>query len=183
MGFPTQQMLVYKCIESDAEFLTDASDFEELYGGCVVKVPAKYITVGGEEDIDIGANASAEEVAEELGGDTEQAIDMVYNFRLQPMEYKKKEYMAYMKSFCKKIVQYKKSNPDNKSEEEVAEDVQNFKSNVQEALKAITAEWDEYCCFVDEDFNCEASTVLCRYDADGVPSMYYFIDGFKQVKY
>merc|ERR1711908_207586 len=165
MGETSSNMIVYKCIVNESEFVTDAQteaeDVETLFGGCVKKIPARYIEVG-EEDIDIGANASAE------GGDD--------NFRYQEMEYKKKEYMTYMKGFCKKIVRYKKANG---LEDEVA----SFKENVQEALKAITAEWDEYCCYVNEDYDCEGSTVLCRYDADANPFFYYFMDGFSATKY
>merc|ERR1711908_225962 len=171
MGETSSNMIVYKCIVNESEFVTDAQteaeDVETLFGGCVKKIPARYIEVG-EEDIDIGANASAE------GGDDDEGV--VDNFRYQEMEYKKKEYMTYMKGFCKKIVQYKKANG---LEDEVA----SFKENVQEALKAITAEWDEYFCYVNEDYDCEGSTVLCRYDADANPFFYYFMDGFSATKY
>merc|ERR1711998_344803 len=163
MGKTSSNMIVYKCIVNESEFVTDAQteaeDVETLFGGCVKKVPARYIEVG-EEDIDIGANASAE------GGDADEGVD----------DNKKKEYMTYMKGFCKKIVQYKKANG---LEDEVA----SFKENVQEALKAITAEWDEYCCYVNVDYDCEGSTVLCRYDADANPFFYYFMDGFSATKY
>merc|ERR1712072_72271 len=181
MGEPVNRtMLVYKCIETESEFTTDADndDAEFLWGGTVKKVPGKYKTVGDEEFELAGANASAEEADEGVDKTTEQVIDKVHDFKLQPMEYKKKEYMAYMKVFLKKCVMYMKEN-------NRAEEVPEFKANVQEALKAITAEWDEYCCYVDEDFNCEGSTVLCRYEgADGAtPHMYYFMHGFKEIKY
>merc|ERR1712078_548381 len=175
MGETSGNMIVYKCIVNESEFVTDAQteaeDVETLFGGCVKKIPARYIEVG-EEDIDIGANASDEGVDD----NKEKVLDLVHNFRYQEMEYKKKEYMTYMKGFCKKIVQYKKANG---LEDEVA----SFKENVQEALKAITAEWDEYCCYVNEDYDCEGSTVLCRYDADANPFFYYFMDGFTATKY
>merc|ERR1712216_411626 len=109
MGVHRSNMIVYKCIVNESEFITDAqteSDdggVEMLWGGTVCKVPAKYIEVG-EEDIDIGGNDSAE------GADDnkQQVIDLVHNFRYQPMEYSEKEYMTYMKAFCKKCVMYKK---------------------------------------------------------------------------
>merc|ERR1711967_130991 len=151
MGETSSNMIVYKCIVNESEFVTDAQteaeDVETLFGGCVKKIPARYIEVG-EEDIDIGANASAEGGDDDEGVDDnkEKVLDLVHNFRYQEMEYKKKE-------------------------------------NVQEALKAITAEWDEYCCYVNEDYDCEGSTVLCRYDADANPFFYYFMDGFSATKY
>merc|ERR1711904_38739 len=183
MGVHRSNMIVYKCIVNESEFITDAqteSDeggVEMLWGGTVCKVPAKYIEVG-EEDIDIGGNDSAEGADEDAGVDDnkQQVIDLVHNFRYQPMEYSKKEYMTYMKAFCKKCVMYKK-------EHDMADQVPAFKENVQEALKAITSEWNEYCCYVNEDYDCEGSTVLCRYDANGKPFFYYFMDGFTATKY
>merc|ERR1712022_75611 len=162
MGETISNMIVYKCIVNESEFVTDAQaeadDVETLFGGCVKKVPARYIEVG-EEDIDIGANASAEggDADEGVDDNKEKVLDLVYNFRYQEMQYKKA----------------------NGLEDEVA----SFKENVQEALKAITAEWDEYCCYVNEDYDCEGSTVLCRYDADANPFFYYFMDGFSATKY
>merc|ERR1712022_72939 len=141
MGETISNMIVYKCIVNESEFVTDAQaeadDVETLFGGCVKKVPARYIEVG-EEDIDIGANASAEGGDDDDGVDDnkEKVLDLVYNFRYQEMEYKKKWPLVEMYGSCKKIVQYKKANG---LEDEVA----SFKENVQEALKAITAEWDE----------------------------------------
>merc|ERR1711918_337505 len=97
----------------------------------------------------------------------------------EPMEYTKKEYMAYLKVFMKKCVKHMKEN-------DKADEVPEFKTNIQEAIKAITSEWDEYCCYVNEDFDCEGSTVLCRYvmkDDQAVPTFYYLKKGFTQVKY
>merc|ERR1712196_675813 len=118
MGETSSNMIVYKCIVNESEFVTDAQteaeDVETLFGGCVKKIPARD-SEGGEEDIDIGANASAEGGDEDEGVDDnkEKVLDLVHNFRYQEMEYNKKA---------------------NGLEDEVA----SFKENVQEALKAIT---------------------------------------------
>merc|ERR1711985_168818 len=90
MGVHRSNMIVYKCIVNESEFITDAqteSDeggVEMLWGGTVCKVPAKYIEVG-EEDIDIGGNDSAEGADEDAGVDDskQQVIDLVHNFRYQ----------------------------------------------------------------------------------------------------
>eukprot|EP00656_Telonema_subtile_P001574 TRINITY_DN1068_c0_g1_i5.p2 TRINITY_DN1068_c0_g1~~TRINITY_DN1068_c0_g1_i5.p2 ORF type:complete len:174 (+),score=55.06 TRINITY_DN1068_c0_g1_i5:232-753(+) len=173
-------MLVYKCIVTDSEITTDADndDAEFLWGNTWKKVPGKYRTIGGDDFELEGANASAEEVAEDGSAETEQVIDKVHDFRLQPMEYTKKEYMSYAKGFLKKCIMHLKEN-------DRADEVADFKSNIQESLKAITAEWNEYCCYVDEDYNCEGATVLCRYEgADGAtPHFYYLMAGFKETKY
>merc|ERR1711959_636709 len=76
-------MKVYKCIVNDSEFITDAQteDGEMLWGGTWCKVAGKYITIG-EEDIDIGANASADGADADEGVDenAQQVIDIVHSF-------------------------------------------------------------------------------------------------------
>merc|ERR1711865_717093 len=107
-----------------------------------------------------GANASAEEEADTGSAETEKVIDKVDAAKLEPMEYAMKENGK-------------------------GDDVADFKSNIQGAIKAITSEWNEYCCYVNEDFDCEGSTVLCRYEgADGAtPHFYYLMAGFTETKY
>merc|ERR1711998_600022 len=128
--------------------------------------------------IDTGGNASAEEETEGTDDNSQQVVDIINNFNLQPMEYSKKQYMSYIKPFLKKCVMYLKEN-------DRADEVDSFKTNVQEAIKEITSEWDEYCCYVDESFECEGTTVLCRYVMEGdncVPYFYYLKNGMKEQK-
>merc|ERR1712070_46122 len=160
MGPRKYNMLVYNCIVSGSELLSDAHEAEELWGGTFLKVKGTYITIGGEEDIDIGGNASAEEEAEGTDDNSQQVIDIINNFSLQPMEYSKKQYMSYIKPFLKKCVMYLKEN-------DRADEV------------------DEYCCYVDKSYECEGTTVLCRYIMEGdncVPYFYYLKNGMKEQK-
>lgn len=46
--------------------------------------------------------------------------------------------MTYAKTFLKKVVMYLKEN-------DRADEVADFKGQVQEALKEITSSWDDYC--------------------------------------
>jgi hypothetical protein len=48
-------------------------------------------------EVDIGANASAEEAEEDLADDAIQINDVVHSFRLQATEFDKKSYMTYIK--------------------------------------------------------------------------------------
>merc|ERR1711998_46424 len=131
MGPRKYNMLVYNCIVSGSEMLSDAHEAEEMWGGTWLKVKGTYITIGGEEDIDIGGNASAEEEAEGTDDNSAQVVDIINNFSLQPMEYSKKQYMSYIKPFLKKCVMYMKEN-------DRADEVDEFKANVQTAIKEIT---------------------------------------------
>merc|ERR1712167_323673 len=129
MGNGEATMIVYKCIVSDSEILTDATDAEELFGGTIIRCVGKYIEIGGEEEIDIGGNASAEGADADEGGDaaeTQKVIDLVYNFKLNEMEYSKKEFMTWAKGFLKQCVMHMKAN-------DRAGEIPEFKSNIQEA--------------------------------------------------
>merc|ERR1719198_211164 len=138
-------MIVYKCIVSDSEILTDATDAEELFGGTILRCVGKYIEIGGEEEIDIGGNASAE------GADADEGVD---------------------------AAETQKAN-------DRAGEIPEFKSNIQEALKDFTSNWNDFCIYVDEDYNTEGITVLCRYEGDdgATPHFYYIKHGLKEVKY
>ena len=149
---------------TDSEIHTDADNEEAefLWGGAFKKVAGAYKTVGGDDFELAGANASAEEEADSGSAETEKVIDKVYDAKLEPMgntprcveplifrvielvgsEYTKKEYMAYLKTFMKKCVKHMKENGQ-------GDEVAAFKSNIQEAIKAITGEWNEYCWCVD----------------------------------
>ena len=67
---------------------------------------------GGGEDIDIGANASAEG-GEEEGSDAVQVCNVVSAGRLQETSFGKKDYVATYKAYMKQIVKHlKQTNPD-----------------------------------------------------------------------
>ena len=70
------------------------------------------ISEGG-EDIDIGANASAEGGGEEDGSDAVQVCNVVSAGRLQETNFGKKDYVATYKAYMKQIVKHlKQTNPD-----------------------------------------------------------------------
>merc|ERR1711957_512496 len=99
-----------------------------LWGNTFKKVAGCYKNVGGDDFELAGANASAEEEADTGSAETEKVIDKVDAAKLEPMEYTKKEYMAYLKTFMKKCVKHMKENGK-------GDDVADFKSNIQAQLK------------------------------------------------
>lgn len=56
-----------------------------------------------EGDVDIGANASAEEQEEALEDGAVTVNDVVHSFRLQSTGFDKKSYMTYIKGYMKNI--------------------------------------------------------------------------------
>jgi len=54
-------------------------------------------------DVDIGANASAEEAADDLEDGVTTVNNVVYSFRLQSTSFDKKGYTSYVKGYLKKL--------------------------------------------------------------------------------
>lgn len=54
-------------------------------------------------DVDIGANASAEEAADDLEDGVTIVNNVVYSFRLQSTNFDKKGYTSYVKGYLKKL--------------------------------------------------------------------------------
>jgi hypothetical protein len=93
---------------------------------------------------DIGANASAEEAAEELEDGQESVNNVVYSFRLSPTSFDKKSYLTYLKGYMKAIK--KKMQDAGKSEEEVTA----FEKGAAVAAKKIVANFKDYDFYVGE---------------------------------
>ncbi|KAJ3334423.1 hypothetical protein HDU91_002747, partial [Kappamyces sp. JEL0680] len=89
-------MLLYRDIISGDEMISDAFKITEV-DDIVYEVNCRLIMVNPGAEVDIGANASAEEVEEEVQDDAIQINDVVYSMRLQSTEFDKKSYMTYIK--------------------------------------------------------------------------------------
>ena len=123
-------------------------------------------------DIDIGANASAEEQAEELEDGMVVVNNVVYSFRLQKTAFDKKSYMTYIKSYMKAIKKsLSESNPDRVAE---------FEKKATPFVKKILENFKNYDFYVGESMNPEGAVVLLDYREDGItPFLTFFKDGLK----
>ena len=66
-----------------------------------------------EGEVDIGANASAEEQEESLEDGAQTVNNVVHSFRLQSTSFDKKSYMIYIKGYMKSLKKYlQEHNPD-----------------------------------------------------------------------
>lgn len=117
-----------------------------------------------EGDVDIGANASAEEQAEALedGAQTvcqepspvcwpdvephgSQVNNVVFSFRLQSTAFDKKSYMTYLKGYMKAVKAHlQESNPDRVAE---------FEKGAQAAAKKIITNFKDYEFYTGEGMN------------------------------
>jgi len=78
------------------EIISDSYNLKEI-DGAVYEADCKKITIGN-DNIDIGANPSAEEADEALEEGAQQVIDVVHSFRLNETSFDKKSYLSHLKS-------------------------------------------------------------------------------------
>lgn len=161
------------------ELLSDGFD-PKLVDDTVYEVDCKMIAVG-DENIDIGANPSAEEQEEALENGAEMKNNVVHSFRLQPTSFDKKSYLTYLKGYMKKVkAELEKSAASGDEAAVKARDT--FEARAQAFAKKIIGNWKDYECFVGEGMDPEGMVVLMNYREDGVtPYMLFWKDGMKEV--
>jgi len=101
-------MLIYKDLIADKEIGSDSYDSKELCDGAVLALESKKIQIGGDEKIDIGANASAEGDVEEEGVDASEVkyeINIVAAHQLQKIELDLKTFKTMQKKYWKDLKQ------------------------------------------------------------------------------
>lgn len=190
-------MKVWIDLFSGDEMTSDSYKHRLIHGDACLEVDAKYITVGGAEDIDIGAgNAFGGGEEDDAGGDDggETAINIVHAHKLQEatlkdvkehlykiLKYKaslsKKDTMAMLKAYLKKVVGWLKENG--------KEDrVPGFKAGATEMIKFIMEKFDEMQIFSGENYDMEAGLAF-SYTKDGEenPTFMFFNDGLKEEKF
>ena len=89
--------MLYTDVITGDEMLSDAYKMIDV-DDVVYEVDASMIVVK-EGDVDIGANASAEEQAEALEDGAQQVNNIVHSFRLSSTSFDKKSYLTYLSAF------------------------------------------------------------------------------------
>eukprot|EP01006_Ploeotia_vitrea_P021160 TRINITY_DN53508_c0_g1_i1.p2 TRINITY_DN53508_c0_g1~~TRINITY_DN53508_c0_g1_i1.p2 ORF type:complete len:192 (-),score=111.54 TRINITY_DN53508_c0_g1_i1:1563-2087(-) len=174
-------MKVYIDLMNGSELCSDAQKIEEVkeYDGAVFKVQSKQI-IEGNDDIDIGANPSAEEQAEALADGATQVINLVSAHKLQKMEMDKKEYKALQKMWFKKFLGWLKENDESK----VAEYKKVF-PKLQEFYKMVIKNFDDFEFYIGELATLENGIIIpARWEDGGMaPVFYYYPIAMKEEKY
>jgi hypothetical protein len=134
------------------ELISDSYNVKEI-DGAVYEADCKKIAVGG-ENVDIGANPSAEEADEGTDDATQQVIDVVYSFRLQETSFDKKSYLSHLKGYMKAVKE--------KMKESGASDdaVKEFETGAQAYAKKIVANFKDYEFFIGESMDPDGMYVL-----------------------
>ena len=173
-------MKVWKDVFSGDEMVSDSYKNSLIFNDACLEVQCKYTTAGGAEDIDIGAgNAFGGGEEDDGGGDDGgvTVIDVVHGMRLQEATLSKKDTMALLKAYLKKVVEYLKEKG---KEERVPE----FKKGATEMIKLIMEKFDEMQIFSGENFDTEAGLGF-SYTKDGEenPVIMFFNDGLVEEKF
>ncbi|KAJ3044111.1 Translationally-controlled tumor protein [Rhizophlyctis rosea] len=164
-------MLLYRDVISGDEMVSDAFKMIEI-DDIAYEVDSKMIQIKQGADVDIGANASAEEAQEELEEGVETVNNLAYSFRLQSTSFDKKSYMTYIKGYMKALKKYlAENNPDR---------VAAFEKGAASFVKKILENFKDYEFYVGESMNPDGMVALLNYREDGVtPYFVFFKDGFK----
>ncbi|PLW33515.1 hypothetical protein PCANC_16458 [Puccinia coronata f. sp. avenae] len=165
-------MIIFTDAITGDELCSDA--FNMIPVGALTEVNCDNIIIK-EGDVDIGANASAEEQSEALEDGAKTVNNLVHTFRLQATSFDKKTYMTYLKGYMKAVKAHlATSNP---------ERVEAFEKEAQEAAKKIIANFKDYEFYVGESMNPDGMVALLNYREDGVQAYFSFwADGLKQMK-
>ncbi|CAD6564599.1 MAG: hypothetical protein CYPHOPRED_004111 [Cyphobasidiales sp. Tagirdzhanova-0007] len=166
-------MLLYTDVVSGDELFSDAYDIKEV-DDIVFEVDAKLITIK-EGDVDIGANASAEETQEALEEGAVQVINLVKSGNLQSTQFDKKSFLTYLKGYMKTVKAHlQEKNPSR---------VEAFEKGAQTFAKKIVANFKDYEFYTGESMNPDGMVILLNYREDGTtPYFIFWKDGLKGEK-
>ncbi|KAK7409499.1 hypothetical protein QQX98_008349 [Neonectria punicea] len=154
-------MLIYKDIITGDELLSDSYDLK--FNGAVIEADCAMI-VEGEVEINIGANASAEET-EETGGNNEvmKVNNIVHSFRLQSTNFDKKSYKLYIKGYLKRV---RAKLVENGATEEA---IKTFEKETGEFYtQTLIPDFAKYEFFTGESMDPDGMVVLLNYRPDNV---------------
>ncbi|KAI9705166.1 MAG: hypothetical protein M1820_005313 [Bogoriella megaspora] len=153
-------MIIYKDLVTGDEVLSDSYDIKEI-DGVVYEADCKKINIGG-ENIDIGANPSAEDGDEALDDNTQQVIDVVHSFRLNETSFDKKSYLTHLKTYMKKVKEGMKAKGASD------DDVKAFESGAQNYAKKIVGNFKDYEFLIGESMDPDGMVILLNYREDGI---------------
>ncbi|KAH8152403.1 uncharacterized protein LAJ45_03243 [Morchella importuna] len=169
-------MIIYKDVISGDEMISDAYDMK-LVDDVVYEVDCTMVTIKKGADVDIGANASAEEASEELEDGSETVNNVCHSFRLQPTSYDKKSYLGHLKTYMKTV---KAKLVENGA---APEEVTTFEKGAQAFAKKIVANFKDYEFLVGESMDINGMVPLLNYREDGsTPFIIFWKHGMKEEK-
>ncbi|KAH7140597.1 translationally-controlled tumor protein [Dactylonectria macrodidyma] len=169
-------MIIYTDVITGDELISDSYDLK-LVDDIVYEADCAMITEGGIE-VDIGANASAEEAEEAMEDAAVKVNNIVHSFRLQSTSFDKKSYLAYLKGYMKAV----KASLQERGAP--AEEITAFEKGAQGYVKnTLLANFKDFEFYTGESMNPDGMVVLLNYREDGVtPYVIVWKHGVKETK-
>ena len=178
-------MLIFRDFIKKDEFMSDIFKYELKYDDVIMKVQTHYTKKEEVGNIDIGRGDAFGKGEEDdgPGGDepAEKVIDVVYNSNLQPVHMSKKEFMAYVKEYFKKIVAFLEENGKK-------DRIDTFKKGATDFIKFIVPHYDEIELYTGASHNDEDDLeggIVIQYWEDesaSAPVLYLFNDALTEEK-
>ncbi|KAF3771446.1 hypothetical protein M406DRAFT_77315 [Cryphonectria parasitica EP155] len=169
-------MIIFKDKITDDEMISDSYDLKEV-DGIVYEADCAMIEEGV-GDIDIGANASAEEAGDDLADEKVKVNNVVASFRLVSTQFDKKGFLGYLKAYMKAVKT--KLQEEGKSDEEVKA----FESGAQKFVKdKLLPNFKDFEFYTGESMNPDGMVALLNYREDGVtPYFIFWKHGLSEMK-
>ncbi|KAI1376703.1 translationally-controlled tumor protein [Hypoxylon crocopeplum] len=170
-------MLIFRDIftEKKDELLSDSYPLKEI-DGIAYEADCAMIEIGA-VDVDIGANASAEEADEGIDDSAQKVNNIIHSFRLQPTSFDKASYLTYLKGYMKKLAKHLADNGAS------PEEVKAFQTKAQGFAKKIISNFKDYEFYTGESMEVDGMVVLLNYREDGVtPFVTLWKHGLEQMK-
>jgi hypothetical protein len=176
-------MLIFQDIIKNDEFMSDIFPYTLEYDDVIMKVQSSFKPKDKVGEVDIGCG-------NEFGGGENQAVDdeptenvndVVYNANLQPVTMSKKEFMAYIKDFFKKVVTYLE-------EHDKKDRVETFKKGATAFIKFIVPHFDDLELYTgsshQEHEDVEGAIAIAYWEDESAkgPVLYFFKDALKEEK-
>ena len=178
-------MKIFKDIVGGDEMLSDTFQMTVEFDDAILKVPSKNRPKDDFGDVDIGCGnefggGEKEEDPQPAPGGVEMVLDVVANSELKQVNMSKKEFLAYIKDYFKKIVTYLEEN--GKSDR-----VEGFKKGAQAFIKFIIPHFDDLELYTgahgeNEDGDIVGGICISYWEDDQAkgPMFYFFKDGLKE---
>jgi len=176
-------MKIFKDVITGDEMLSDTFQMTVEYEDAIYKVPSKNRPKDDLGDVDVGCgDAFTKQEGEEEPSapqGVEMVLDVVANSELKQVNMSKKEFMAYIKDYFKKIIAYLEENGKK-------DRVDGFKKGAQAFIKFIVPKYDDIELYTgangeNDEGEIVGSVAISYWEDDTAkgPMFYFFKDGLK----
>ena len=177
-------MKIFKDVITGDEMLSDTFQMTLDYEDAIIKVPSKNRPKDDLGNVDVGCgDAFTKKEGEDeqpAQGGVEMVLDVIANSELKQVNMSKKEFMAYIKDYFKKIIAYLEENGKK-------DRVEGFKKGAQAFIKFIVPKFDDIELYTgahgeNDDGEIVGGICISYWEDEGAqgPMFYFFKDGLKE---